>query len=126
MQEQHLLGPTLVSAELFDHMVLAAGAGVHEEFLFRLVLIPILIQGFQRALVMPKPLAIGAAVVLSSVVFSGAHHIAGEAFELYAFTYRTLAGLFFAALFLTRGYAVAAWSHAIYDLHVLSTLAHGG
>ena len=125
MQDQHLLGPSLVSSEFFDHMVLAAGAGVHEELLFRLLLIPVLIRVFEVGLVMPKPLAVGGAVVLSSLLFSGAHHLAGEAFEAYAFTYRSLAGLVFAALFLMRGYAVAAWSHAIYDLHVLTSMTQG-
>ena len=47
------------------------------------------------------------------------HHLAGEAFEIYAFTYRTFAGLFFAGVFIARGFAVAAWTHAIYDLHVM-------
>jgi hypothetical protein len=60
--------------------------------------------------------------VLSSLAFSLAHHIgpAGEAFRFSAFVYRTLAGVFFAAIYQVRGFAVAAWTHALYDVYVLS------
>ena len=45
---------------------------------------------------------------------------AGEAFTFAAFVYRTLAGAFFAVIYHARGFAVAAWTHALYDVYVLS------
>ena len=62
------------------------------------------------------------ALVVSSVVFSLAHHIgpSGEAFTFAAFVYRMLAGAFFALVYQVRGFAVAAWTHALYDVFVLS------
>jgi hypothetical protein len=119
MEDQHLLGPMLVPSGLLDWTVLSAGAGLHEELLFRLMLLPAMALGLEHGIAMPKPLAWGAAAIGSSLLFAGAHHFAGEPFEVYAFTYRTFAGLFFAGVFLTRGFAVASWTHAIYDLHVL-------
>ena len=119
MEEQHLLGPILVPSGLLDWTVLSAGAGLHEELLFRLMLLPFMALILEHIVAMPKPLAWGVAAVGSSLLFAAAHHFAGEPFEVYAFTYRTFAGLFFAGIFLTRGFAVAAWTHAIYDLHVL-------
>ena len=119
MKEQHLLGPIMIPASLLDYTVLSAGAGLHEELLFRLLLLPAMALCLERVIAMPKPLAWGVAAIGSSLLFAAAHHFAGEPFEMYAFTYRTFAGLFFAALFLTRGFAVATWTHAIYDLHVL-------
>ena len=119
MKEQHLLGPITIPAAALDWTVLSAGAGLHEELVFRLLLLPLMAVTFERVAAMPKPLAWGAAAIGSSLLFAGAHHFAGEPFELYAFTYRTFAGLFFAGIFLTRGFAVAAWTHAIYDLHVM-------
>jgi len=119
MEEQHLLGPMMVPAEFLDWTVLSAGAGLHEELLFRLLLLPLMAIGLEKLAAMPKALAWGAATIGSSLLFAGAHHFAGEPFELYAFTYRTFAGIFFAGIFLTRGFAVATWTHAIYDLHVL-------
>ncbi len=120
MEEQALLGPTGVGASgWLEEAVIAAGAGLHEEVVFRLLLLPALAVAFGRALAMPRALAWGAAAVVSSLAFAGAHHLAGEPFVAWAFTYRTLAGLLFAGVFLGRGFAVAAWTHAIYDFHLL-------
>lgn len=119
MKEQHLMGPLMFPANALDCTVLSAGAGLHEELVFRLLLLPALAIGLERGAAMPRPLAWFAAAVASSLLFAGAHHLAGEAFEIYAFTYRTFAGLFFAGVFIARGFAVAAWTHAIYDLHVM-------
>lgn len=119
MDEHHLLGPVMIPAEDLDKVVVAAGAGLHEEMLFRLLLIPALAWGAIRGLAMPKSMAWGLAVLASSLLFAGAHHLAGEPYTTFAFAYRTLAGMVFAGLFLTRGFAVAAWTHAAYDLQVL-------
>ena len=59
-----------------------------------------------------------ALVAGSSLLFSAAHHIV-EPFSLTAFVFRTVAGAMFAILFLFRGFAVAAWTHALYDLWVI-------
>ncbi|MEO1990747.1 MAG: CPBP family glutamic-type intramembrane protease, partial [Pirellulales bacterium] len=60
------------------------------------------------------------AVFMTSVLFSAAHYVGplGEPLHLYSFTFRTLAGVFFSTLFLTRGFGVTAGSHATYDLLV--------
>ena len=43
----------------------------------------------------------------------------GDHWALYSFVYRLLAGVFFSALYLTRGFGVTAWTHALYDVFVL-------
>lgn len=123
MEEAHLLGPILMDAELVDRTVIAAGAGFHEELLFRLAAIPLLALLCERGLAMPRSLAIITALVASSLLFAAAHHLAGEPFDAFAFSYRTLAGAVFAGLFIARGFAVAAWTHAIYDFYVLTVYA---
>jgi membrane protease YdiL (CAAX protease family) len=52
--------------------------------------------------------------------FAGAHHLGtlGEPFQWYAFLFRTMAGAFFAALFIYRGFGIAAGTHAAYDMLV--------
>ncbi len=103
-----------------DVLVISAGAGFHEELIFRLVLMGGLawlltgVMGQRRAWLI--------ALVVSSLAFSMAHHIgpAGEAFTFGAFVYRALAGAFFALVYQIRGFAVAAWTHALYDVYVLS------
>lgn len=103
-----------------DILVISAGAGFHEELIFRVMLTGGLtwlltgLTGPRRAWI--------AALVLSSFAFSLAHHIGpmGEPFSYNAFVYRALAGAFFALVYQIRGFAVAAWTHAIYDVYVLS------
>jgi membrane protease YdiL (CAAX protease family) len=103
-----------------DVLVISAGAGFHEELIFRLVIMGGLawlltgVMGQRRAWLV--------ALVVSSLAFSIAHHIgpAGEAFTFGAFVYRALAGAFFALVYQIRGFAVAAWTHALYDVYVLS------
>ena len=95
------------------------GAGVYEEVLFRLCLLPIC-YGLLRLLLLPAKAATILAVIAVSVVFSYAHFIgpAADPWTLFSFTFRVLAGLFFAVLFVLRGFGVAAGCHAVYDLLV--------
>ena len=64
-------------------------------------------------------------MVASSLIFAAVHHlgVAGEEFTLSAFVYRTLAGAYFGVVYQLRGFAVAAWTHCLYDLYVLSFAA---
>lgn len=103
-----------------DIVVISAGAGLHEELIFRLLGIGGL--SWLLAGAMGEKQAWVAALVLSSLTFSLAHHLGpnGEAFEFAAFTYRALAGVMFALIYQVRGFAVAVWTHAIYDIYVLS------
>lgn len=95
-------------------LIVSAGAGLHEELFFRLGgvgLVALLWLGKDWR----KPsLRLAAIVCVSSVVFSLAHYL-GEPFALTSFVFRTVSGMLFATLFLTRGFAVAAWTHALYD-----------
>lgn len=123
LDEVELLGPILVPAGLVDRAVISAGAGFHEELVFRLALLPALVLLLHRGMQVHLAVATVAALALSSLLFASAHHLAGEPFEVYAFVYRTLAGAIFAGIFLARGFAVAAWSHAAYDFYVLGLAA---
>jgi len=66
------------------------------------------------------PAALGWAVLLTSGLFSLAHYVGplGDAFDFYSFVFRTLAGIFFAVVFLVRGFGIAAGTHAVYDMLV--------
>lgn len=123
LDKAHLLaldaGGSAASSPLLDRAVAASGSGLYEELLFRLVLLTLIAVALQRAFSVPRWLGVSAAIALSSLVFAAAHHIAGEPLDLYAFAYRTVAGTLFAGLFLARGFAVAAWTHAAYDFYVL-------
>jgi len=101
-------------------LILSVGAGVHEELVFRLIMVGGGIWLFTRVFGLRRWLAVTLAFAISSVLFSAAHHIiGGEPFRVGAFTYRILCGLVFATIFETRGFAVAVYTHALYDIYVL-------
>jgi hypothetical protein len=119
-----LEGPSLLAASTTPHARIAPvigflGAGLYEEALFRLALIPLLFRGLRLVLV-PSFVACTIAVTASSLIFSLAHHagLPGEAFTWFAFIFRWLAGVFFAWVFVVRGFGVAVGTHTAYDLLV--------
>jgi hypothetical protein len=115
---------------LFSRMVGYLGAGIYEELLFRLLLLPLAITGLIAAGLKPRAGVVGG-IVLTSLLFSAAHyqldlwfgpwHLAmpvGDAWNLFSFTFRFLAGVYFAVLFQSRGFGLAAGAHALYDIAV--------
>jgi len=105
----------------FDKLVLSVGAGVHEEFVFRLLLISGLRVLGEKALGFGRGGAVALAFVVSALLFSAMHHVGpyGDPFSVGVFVYRFLAGLFFAALYYFRNFAVAVYTHAFYDIYVM-------
>ncbi len=104
------------------------GAGVYEELLFRLLLLPLALS-ITGALFEQRRTRWGVAVVLTSALFAAAHYefelrIAGhtlwapqgDAFAWPSFCFRFAAGAFFSLLLLVRGFGIAAGTHALYDI----------
>ena len=108
-----------VAEGFLARFVAFCGAGLYEEVLFRLLLMPALAWCCGRLGARPPAAAIQA-IVGSSLLFSLAHYVGplGDAFDPYSFTFRFLAGMFFAVLFSLRGFGIAAGSHAAYDMLV--------
>lgn len=104
---------------LFARFVAFCGAGLYEEVLFRLLLLPALAWLLSQVGCSTAAAAFWG-VVASSILFSLAHYVGplGDVFTLYSFTFRFLAGLFFAILFVARGFGIAAGTHAVYDILV--------
>lgn len=107
------------AAPIVGRIVGYMGAGVYEEMLFRLLLLPP-VAAIAWRLGAQRGLRIALAVVLTSVLFSAAHYLGphGESFEAFSFVFRLLAGAFFAVLFVYRGFGIAAGTHALYDVFV--------
>jgi hypothetical protein len=102
-------------------LMLSLGAGIYEELLFRVVLVS-LCAWVARRVFGWRPLVAGTgATIAGALVFSAFHYLGpyGDAWELYSFVFRTIAGLFFSALYLTRGFGITAWTHALYDVFLL-------
>lgn len=102
-------------------LMLSLGAGIYEELLFRVVLVGLLAWAGTKLLGW-RPLMAGVvATVVGAMIFSAFHYIGpyGDRLEVYSFVFRTIAGLFFSALYLTRGFGITAWTHALYDVLLL-------
>jgi hypothetical protein len=107
------------AAVILARFVGYCGAGLYEEVLFRLLMLPAVAWACGRLGATAG--AAGAwAVFITSIVFSAAHYIGplGDTFDLHSFAFRALAGIFFATLFLVRGFGIAAGTHAAYDMIV--------
>ena len=103
----------------FIDVVSYIGAGIYEETLFRLLLLPA-VYCCLAAVGVPSLLASTAAVTLSGLAFSGAHYLGpmAEPFVWFSFIFRWIAGLVFAGVFVLRGFGIAVGTHAAYDILV--------
>lgn len=103
-------------------LALSIGAGLYEELVFRVLLVGGLALAARRALGWDRRTAYLAAALVGAAVFSGVHHTGpfGDPFTLPVFTFRFLFGLALNGVFLLRGFAVAAWTHALYDVLVVT------
>ncbi|MES2179330.1 MAG: CPBP family intramembrane glutamic endopeptidase [Gemmatimonadota bacterium] len=101
-------------------LTLSLGAGLYEELLFRVVIVALLANAF-RLLGAGRLSAGIVATVIGALLFSAFHYIGalGDPFTLESFVFRAIAGLAFSALYLTRGFGITAWTHALYDVAVL-------
>lgn len=99
-------------------VVMSAGAGLHEELVFRLGGMGLIGRLWLGAKWRVPSLQLLGLMVGTALVFSAAHHIV-EPFAIVPFVFRTIAGMLFGTLFMLRGFAVAAWTHALYDVWVI-------
>ncbi len=104
-------------------LALSVGAGLYEELLFRVLLVGALFWVLRR-LMGDRILAYTIAAVAGAFLFSLVHYIGplGDAFRLNSFLFRMLFGLALNVLYLTRGFGIAAWTHALYDVMVMVVL----
>jgi len=106
--------------DLWTQLALSVGAGLYEELFFRVLLVgglallfrPVFENGAAGYLL---------AALLGAALFSLAHYVGplGDPFALPSFTFRFAFGLALNGLFLWRGFGVAAWTHALYDVMVV-------
>lgn len=114
------MGTSPLPEPVLARMTLALGAGLYEELLFRVVLVALIANALRLA--GASRLAGGTvAVIAGALIFSGFHYVGpyGDQFRLDSFVFRALAGVTFSALYLTRGFGITAWTHALYDVAVM-------
>jgi hypothetical protein len=116
-----LAGGVVEQQGFITRLVMSLGAGVYEETVFRLVMMGGMVALCERVLGLGRWVALILGLAVSSLLFSAMHHIPpyGDPLRLGIFTFRCLAGVCFGLLFWFRGFAVAVYTHALYDLYVL-------
>jgi hypothetical protein len=120
----------LAAGQLQGGIVLALGAGIYEELIFRLMAFTLLNVVLIDLLRVNRKAAIVIIVLGTSILFSAYHYWSpySAPFRWGDFVFRTLSGVYFGALFIWRGFGVTAGAHAAYDIYYFSlrTLATVG
>jgi membrane protease YdiL (CAAX protease family) len=119
------------SSDVLATLVAYVGAGIYEEVLFRLMLLPVAWWILKQLGFSPRA-SLTLAVLVTSVIFSAAHYQfelsffgyrwgleTGEPFAWFSFLFRFLAGSFFSLLLLFRGFGITAGTHVMYDFFTL-------
>jgi membrane protease YdiL (CAAX protease family) len=110
-------------------ILLSLGAGVYEEIVFRFLLLGGCYALLRRVFLVSFTVSTVVAVLLSSVLFSLYHHIGPYAEPLAApvFLFRMAAGVALGLVFIFRGFGVAVYLHAFYDIfRDIETALRGG
>lgn len=105
--------------------MVSLGAGVYEELVFRVLLVTGLLLLARTLFGLGRVAATTFAVIVGALVFSAFHYIGpyGDPLELPSFVFRAVAGLAFSGLYVTRGFGITAWTHALYDVFLLAARA---
>lgn len=103
-------------------MLLSIGAGIYEELLFRLIAIALLHAILVDLLALPDMWGAILAVLGSAVAFALYHFPGLGEIELGRFIFYTAAGVFFALVYVLRGFGIVVGTHALYDVLVISLL----
>lgn len=104
--------------DLPTQLMLSLGAGLYEELLFRVLIVSALLVLARRGFGWGNGGAGAFAVLGSAIIFSTFHYIGpyGDRLALASFTYRAVAGVLLSGLYVARGFGIAAWTHALYDV----------
>ncbi len=113
------LASPMMQDSFLQNVALSLGAGLFEEFFFRVLLLNVLFWGLKLFL---KNTTISGliSIFLAAFLFSLSHYIGplSDPFDLYSFLFRMTAGLIFTVIYFLRGFAVAAYTHALYDIWI--------
>ena len=111
-------GPA-AGGELWAQMLIGMGAGVYEEFVFRLVALSLLGLLLIDVLELRRDLSALLAAAVCAVLFAWYHFPAGEAVVWTDFVFFFLAGCYLAGVYLTRGFGIAVGTHVSYNLIII-------
>ena len=110
-----------IGKTITQQVTLAVGAGIYEEFLFRVMLISGLTGIIDFVFLWSEKVRKAAALIIAAGIFSAFHFVGdyGDFFSMELFLLRFFAGIVLGVLYIARGFGITAYAHSIYDLIVL-------
>ena len=110
-----------IGKTITQQVTLAVGAGIYEEFLFRVMLISGLTGIIGFVFLWSEKVRKAAALIIAAGIFSAFHFMGdyGDFFSMELFLLRFFAGIVLGILYIARGFGITAYAHSIYDLIVL-------
>ncbi|MED5554210.1 MAG: CPBP family glutamic-type intramembrane protease [Candidatus Neomarinimicrobiota bacterium] len=110
-----------IGKTIAQQVTLAVGAGIYEEFLFRVMLISGLTGIIGFVFLWSEKTRKAAALIIAAGIFSAFHFMGdyGDYFSMELFILRFFAGIVLGILYISRGFGITAYAHSIYDLIVL-------
>ena len=110
-----------IGKTITQQVTLAVGAGIYEEFLFRVMLISGLTGIIGFVFLWSEKARKAAALIIAAGIFSAFHFVGdyGDFFSMELFLLRFFAGIVLGILYIARGFGITAYAHSIYDLIVL-------
>jgi hypothetical protein len=110
--------------DLYSSIVYHIGVGLFEEFVFRLLLISVVLFLLERLFSVQRSAAQIVAICLSAALFAAAHHVVlgGEPYSAQVFLLRAVCGVYLGIMYMMRGFASAVVVHATFNVFV--TLAN--
>ena len=110
-----------IGKTIAQQVTLAVGAGIYEEFLFRVMLISGLTGIIGFVFLWSEKTRKSAALIIAAGIFSAFHFMGdyGDYFSMELFLLRFFAGIVLGILYIYRGFGITAYAHSIYDLIVL-------
>ena len=110
-----------IGKTITQQVTLAVGAGIYEEFFFRVMLISGLTGIIGFVFLWSEKVRKAAALIIAAGIFSAFHFVGdyGDFFSMELFLLRFFAGIVLGILYIARGFGITAYAHSIYDLIVL-------
>ena len=117
-------GESAVQLSYIQKLTLSLGAGLYEELFFRVLLVSLLIWIFNKWFGSKSWASYASAILLSAILFSAAHYSGnmGDPFTMSSFLFRFIFGVILNGIYVWRGFGVTAWTHALYDIIVITFL----
>ncbi|MDX2146572.1 MAG: CPBP family intramembrane glutamic endopeptidase [Planctomycetota bacterium] len=105
-------------------LTLSIGAGIYEELVFRLILVTLVHMVIVDVMRLSRIAGVVMAAIVSAIAFAVYHDAAFRGgLQVPMIAFYAFAGLYFAVLYLLRGFGIVVGTHAFYDVLVLVVIA---